>query len=91
MVKSVVGIFVSGIVMVLVGIFLASQGLSSNETGLIISGDAIADALNESVDSEEVAQAVIESKDRFFTFGAIVFILGLLGLIVVSVLLVWKK
>jgi hypothetical protein len=89
--KALLGIFVSGIIMVLVGVFLASQGLSSSETGSIVSGNSVANSLNESADSPEVAQAIADSKNKFINFGAVVFAIGFLELIVLGVMLVRGK
>lgn len=83
------GLFISGILLVAIGFYLASEGLTSGETGLVVStGNLVAGLPNETADSSEVNGVITETKNNFLAIGVVAFLIGLLELIGVSVVLI---
>ena len=92
MTKKVIGIFVSGLLFVAIGVYLATQGVIAQETALSIStGNVIIKTLNETSTLVEIGDEITPAQNNFVVLGIIAFIVGLLELASVSVMLLKRK
>jgi hypothetical protein len=80
--KAALIVFIKGIFMLIIGIYLSSQGLPSDKTdATIYAGNQIIDSLNQTSNSPEVSQVASNTKDSLLILGIGATLIGVLEII----------
>lgn len=81
-------IFVKGIFMLIIGIYLSSKGLPSDQVGVTVyAGNHIIDAMNQTAKTPEVSKIAQDTKQGLLILGIGATIIGILEIVLAGIAL----